>query len=74
MRIDEVIAEDLWKINPNKYESIVVIAKKAREIAKKQREKREKGEKPKEKPIDLAIKDFLQGKIKYTFGSEEEKG
>ncbi len=61
-KVDKTTVEDLWEIVPNKYEAIVVISKEARRIA---RMAREKGEKLEMRPTLLAIKNFLDRKIKY---------
>lgn len=62
MKIERVMVEDLWKIHPNKYESIVVIAKEARRRA---RWAKERNIKLTIKPTDLAIRLFLEGKVRY---------
>ena len=54
--------EELWKIVPNKYEAIVVIAKEARRIAQWARER---GIKLPKRATTLAIERFLEGKVKY---------
>lgn len=66
-----VIVDKIIDIVPNKYEAIRVMAKEARRINDIiLRSINWEGE---AKPTTLALKRFLEGKIKYVYG-EEERG
>lgn len=59
--------EDLWKLTPNKYEAIVAISLEARRL---EQWAKEHGVKLEDKATILAIKNFAEGKVKYTIEEE----
>lgn len=59
--------EDLWRLTPNKYEAIVAISLEARRLEQWAKENNIKLE---EKPVILAMRNFVEGKVKYTIEEE----
>lgn len=62
-----VVPEDLIRVVPNKYEAVVIISLEARRLL---REKREKKIELEDKPINISIKNFLEGKVKWVMKKE----
>ncbi len=58
--------EDIWNIEENKYKAIVVAIKEAKRIF-------QIGAQSPEKPVITALKRFVDGKIEYEKGKEEEE-
>ena len=65
-------ANEMLKNSNESYYSLVVgVAKRARQIAQ---EAEDKGETLTEKPVQLAVEEFAQGKFKIIEGNEIGKG